>query len=98
MATYLPTANLTPQYTFFQFTTGAGVAALETALRAAYTDQNVQVYADDNTAGNALVVVNGAQALSVPPNNWIGYNLGSWTQYAPAKMAGGGASLFTAYP
>ena len=98
MATYLPTANLSPTYSFFQFTTGAGVAALETALRAAFADQNVQVYADDNTVGNALVIVNGERAMSVPPNNYVGYNLGSWTNYAPAKMAGGGSSLFTAYP
>lgn len=96
MATYLPTPSLTPTWTFFQFASTVG--ALETALRAAYTDQNVQVYASDQNAGNALVVVNDVQVISVVANNWVGYNQGFWQQKTPAKMAGGPNSDFTAYP
>lgn len=102
MATYLPTSSLTPLYTYLQFTTGAGVAALETALRAAFTDQNVQVYADDDAAGSALIVAKpGAgqvTAFSVVPNTWVGYNQGAWTTKTAAQVAGGVNSQFTAYP
>lgn len=99
MATYMLTASLSSLYNFFQFTTAAGVAALETALQSAYPDLNIQCYADAQTAGNALVVVNAQTALSVPPNNYVGHNQGEgWTQYPPSKMAGGAGSVFTAYP
>lgn len=98
MATYLPTASLSPLYTFLQFTTGGGVAAFETALRAAFPNENVQVYADDQTAGNALVVANAVTAFSVAPNSWVSCTLGSWQVRTVAQMAGGINSVFTAYP
>lgn len=102
--TYLPTASLSPQYTFFQFTTGAGVTALNTALNTAYNTlfpgMTIQCFAD-TSAGHttwALVVVNEQLVFSVPPNNYVGFNLGTWAQYLPAQVAGGASSLFTAYP
>lgn len=102
MATYLPTSSLTPLYTFLQFTTAAGVAAFETALRAAFSDQNVQVYADDDVAGNALVVAKPSAsqvtAFSVAPNTWVSYSQGTWQKRTVAEMAGGINSVFTAYP
>lgn len=99
MATYLPTANITV-FNFVQFTTAAGVSALQTALNgmSGVTSGQVQVFADAQTSGNALVVFNDQQVFSVPPNNYVGYNGGSWAQYLPAKMAGGASSIFTAYP
>lgn len=93
--TYLPTASLTPQYTFFQFST---VSALQTALNTAYPGMNIQCFADAQVSGNALVVVNDSTVFSVPLNNYVGYNLGTWAQYPAAKMAGGASSTFTAYP
>lgn len=98
MATYLPTTSLSPLYTFLQFTTGGGVAAFETALRAAFSDQNIQCYADDQTAGNALVVANAAAAFSVAPNSWVSFSQGSPQVRTVAQMAGGINSVFTAYP
>jgi hypothetical protein len=98
VATYLPTANLTPLYTFIQFS--GTVSAFQTALNAAFPGLGIQCFAD-TTSGQtswAVVVVSDAIVLAVPPNNWVGYNQGSWTNYAPAKLAGGAASLFTVYP
>jgi hypothetical protein len=95
VATFLPTSSLSPLWNFVQFS--STVSALETALRSAFPDQNVQVYADDQTSGNALVVADQRTVFSVPPGSYVGWN-GSWAQYPAAKMAGGASSLFTAYP
>lgn len=98
MATYLPTASLSPLYTFIQFS--GTVSAFQTALNAAFPGLGIQCFAD-TTSGQtswAVVVVSDAVVLPVPPNNWLGYNLGGWSQYTPAQMAGGGASKFTVYP
>lgn len=97
MATYLPTKNVTPVFTFFQYTSGGGVSGLQTALVAAYTTVTIQVFTDASVSGNALVVVNDLIVFSVPVNNWVGYNQGTWAQYLPAKLAGGVNSLYTAY-
>jgi hypothetical protein len=98
--TYVPTANLTPLYSFSQYTSGGGTAGLQTALNAqpGITTGQVQVFADAQVATNALVVFNDQQVFSVPLNNYVGYNLGAWTQYPAAKLAGGANSLFTTYP
>lgn len=95
MATYLPTSSLSPLWNFVTFSSTVG--ALETALQAAFPTQNVQCYADDQTAGNALVVANQQVVFSVAPGRSVGFN-GSWAHYSPAQMAGGVSSLFTAYP
>jgi len=95
MATYLPTSSLSPLYTFVQYS--STVSALETALQAAFPSQNVQVYADDQSAGNALVVANQQTVFTVPSGYYVGFN-GSWAKYSAAQMAGGVNSLFTAYP
>lgn len=96
--TYVPTANLTPLYSFSQFTTGAGVAALQTALLAQpaviAAAASVQCFADAQISGNALVVVNDSAVFSVPPNSWVGFNLAQWTQYTNAKFT----TTFTTYP
>lgn len=92
MATYLPTVNLTPLYTFVQFS--STTSALQAALISAFPDvASIQVFADAANSGNALVVANDAQVLTVPVNSYVGYNLGSWAQYTAAKLA----TLFTAY-
>lgn len=96
MATYLPTSSLSPLFTFVTYSSTVG--ALETALQAAFPTLNVQVYADDTNAGNALVVPNASAAISVPAGWSVGYNQGFWSKYPPASMAGGVNSTYTAYP
>jgi hypothetical protein len=98
--TYLPTANLSPLYNFAQFTTAAGIPALQTALNTANPGMTIQCFADATTGqtSNALVVANDQQVFSVPPNNYVGFNQGAWAQYPAAKLAGGANSLFTQYP
>lgn len=96
MATYLPTVNLSPLWTFVAFSGTA--SALQAALNAAFPGLNVQCFADAQVAGNALVVVNDTQVLSVAPTWFIGLNQGQWSKYAPAALAGGVNSTFTAYP
>jgi hypothetical protein len=96
--TYLPTANLSPLYTFVQFS--GTVSAFQTALAAAFPGFNIQCVADATSGQTsyAVVIINDATVMSVAPNNYLGYNLGLWQQYPAAKMAGGAASLFTQYP
>lgn len=96
MATYLPTASLSPLFTFVQFS--GTVSAFQTALIAAFPTLTIQCFADGQVSGNALVVTNDQMVISVAPNNYAGYNGGVWAQYPAAKMAGGGSSLFTTYP
>lgn len=96
MATYIPTANLSPLSTFVQFS--GTVSAFQTALAAAFPTLTIQCFADGQVSGNALVVANDSMVISVAPNYYAGYNGGCWAQYPAAKMAGGGSSLFTAYP
>lgn len=95
MATYLPTKNVSPVYTFIQ-KTGTS-AQLQTALRAVFTDVAIQCFDDGDTAGNTLVVVNDTQSFSVPANYHVGYNLGQWELYPAAKMAGGANTTYTPY-
>lgn len=93
MATFLPTVNLSPLYTFVQYSSTA--SALQTALIAAFPDVvSIQCFADAANSGNALVVANDVQVFTVPANSYVGHNLGSWAQYTAAKFA----TLFTAYP
>lgn len=94
--TYVPTANLSPLSTFVQFSGTTG--AFQTALAAAFPSLTIQVFADGQTSGNALVVANDQQVISVAPNNFAGFNNGGWQVFPPAKMAGGPSSLFTMYP
>jgi hypothetical protein len=91
---------LSPLYSFVQFS--GTVSALQTALNAmpTVTSGTVQCFADTTTGQTtwAVVVVNDSQVFSVPPNNYVGFNQGTWTQYPAAKMAGGANSIFTTYP
>jgi hypothetical protein len=96
--TYLPTANLSPLYTFTAFS--STVSAFATALGTAFPGFSIQAIAD-TTAGktsNALVIINDSIVMSVAPGNFLGYNLGVWQQWTAAQMAGGVGSLFTQYP
>lgn len=94
MATYLPTKNVTPVYTFVQ---KSGTSAqLQTALLAAFSGASIQCFDDASIAGNTLVVANG-QAFSVAANQYVGFNLGEWAVYPAAKMAGGANTTYTPY-
>lgn len=92
--TYVPTVNLTPLYSFAQYSSTP--SALQTALNAlaTVTSGTVQVFADAQASGNALVVFNETQVFSVPANSWVGFNQGTWTQYTNAKFL----TTFTSYP
>ncbi|MCW2904219.1 MAG: hypothetical protein JWO67_6484 [Streptosporangiaceae bacterium] len=94
--TYVPTANLSPLYTFVQFS--GTVSAFGTALTTAFPGMTIQTFTDTQNAGNALVIVNDTTVMSVAVNNYLGYNQGLWQQFPPAKMAGGASSVFTVYP
>lgn len=95
MATYLPTVNFTPVYNFFQFSDTT--TALATALTTQYPNLHVQVFPDGQNTGNALIVSNDKQVLTVPANNYVGYNLGVWTVHTPEELDGTTDSLYTAY-
>jgi hypothetical protein len=96
VATYLPTADLSPLFTFVQFS--GTVSAFQSALAAAFPLLTIQCFADGQVSGNALIVANDQTVVSVAPNWYAGYNGGQWAQYPAAKLAGGANSLFTAYP
>lgn len=91
--TYLPTADLTPVWTFVQ-KTGTS-AALQTALTTQYPDvTSIQCFDDANKSGNSLVVVNsGEWEASVPASGYVGYNQGTWSMYTATAFA----AKFTAY-
>jgi hypothetical protein len=92
--TYLPTANLTPQQSYYQFSSTVG--ALQTALQGAYAGLNIQVIADtvSGETTKAVVISNNSTVFTVPAGSWVGYNSGSWTQYTNTQFG----QLFTAYP
>jgi hypothetical protein len=98
VATYLPTANLSPLLNFFQYGGTGTTAALQTALNGVYS--GIQVFADgaSGNTGNALVVIPGQAPLSVKANYYVGQNEdGQWVSLPAAKLAGGAASKYTAY-
>lgn len=80
-------------------TTANAVSGLSTALTSAFaaTAGTIQVSADGQVTGNALVVANDTSVTSVAPSNWLGFNNGLWTQYTPAQMNGSPGSLFAQY-
>ena len=98
---YLPTPLVGQVQSFVQYTTGGGVSALNTAMQAAFaaTAGTIVVQADtvSGQTSNALVIVNDSVVFSVVPNNWVGYNQGTWTQWTVAQMAGGPNSVYTQY-
>lgn len=95
---YLPTKEVAKVQNFVQFTTGAGVSALNTALQTfAAAAGTILAQTDAITSGNALVIVNDNTVFSVAPNNWVGFNFGTWSQWTPAQVAGGPNSTFTQY-
>lgn len=95
---YLPTAVVVPQ-SFVQFS--STVSALNTAIQTAFAAAagTIVVQADtvSGQTSNALIIVNDQTVFSVPPNNWVGFNGGVWTQWTPTQMNGNAASVFTQY-
>ena len=95
---YIKTTEAAKVQNFVQYTTGGGVSAFNTALQAfASSAGTILAQADTITSGNALVIVNDNMVFTVPPNNWVGYNFGSWSQWTPAQVNGGPNSTFTQY-
>ena len=80
-------------------TTANAVSGLSTALTSAFaaTAGTIQVSADGQVTGNALVVANDSVVLSVLPANWIGFNNSQWAQYTPVQMNGSPGSVFAQY-
>lgn len=86
---YLPVAEVAKVRDFLQFTTAAGVTQFNTDLTAAFgtTAGTIQVSADAQVTGNALVVVNDNIVFSVPPDSWVTYYNGQWHQYTATQLA-----------
>lgn len=83
--------------TIVQTTTNA-VATMATELAAAFTGVGLQVFADGNVSGNALVVVGGAPPVSVAPGSWFGLNKNNnWATLTDAQMHGGSGAFYTDY-
>lgn len=80
-------------------TTANAVSGLSTALTSAFavTAGTIQVSADGQVTGNALVVANDSVVMSVVPANFLGFNNGQWTQYTPTQMNGSPGSVFAQY-
>ena len=97
--TYLPTPLVGQVQSFVQF--NSTVSALNTAIQAAFASAagTIVVQADtvSGQTSNAVIIVNDSVVFSVPPNNWVGYNNGAWSQWTPAQMNGGSNSVFTQY-
>lgn len=93
MTAFVRTTDIAPTFTFVQFT--GSVSSFGTALNTAFsfTAGFVQCFADTTSGrtSNAVVVAQDNTVLTVPPNNWVGFNNG-WAQYPPSQMAG---SVFT---
>lgn len=96
---YLPTSAVSQVANFVQFS--STVSTLNTAIQAAFASAvgTIVVQADtvSGQTSNALIISNDQQVFSVPPNNWVGYNKGTWTQYTPAQMNGNAASVYSQY-
>jgi hypothetical protein len=96
---YLPTKEVAKVQNFVQFS--STVSALNTAIQAAFaaTAGTIVVQADTvaNQTSNALVIVNDSVVFSVVPNNWVGFNFGTWSQWTPAQVNGSPTSTFTQY-
>lgn len=94
---YLPAAEVAKVQDFLQFTTSDGVTQFNTDLTGAFgtTAGTIQVSADAQVSGNALVVVNDNIVFSVPPNSWVTYHNGRWAQYTAPQLAAGFVQYFT---
>jgi hypothetical protein len=94
---YLPIQYVAKVQNFVQFS--STTSALATALNTAFATAAgfIQVTADTTTGQttNALVVAADAVVLTVPVNNWIGFNNGVWQQFSPAQMTAMFVQYFT---
>lgn len=96
--TYLPTPLVSKVHSFVQFS--STVSTLSTAVLAAFASAGTIVIQADTVSGqtsNAVIIVNDTVVFSVAPNNWVGYNFGTWSQYTPTQMNGSASSLYSQY-
>jgi hypothetical protein len=96
---YLPLSEVAKVQSFVQYTSGGGVAGLQTDLNTAFgaTAGNIQCMADTTTGHttNALVIVNDNTVFSVPQNNYVSWFNGQWTQLSSAELAASYTQYFT---
>jgi hypothetical protein len=94
---YLPIQFVAKVENFVQFSSTS--TALATALNSAFgaTAGFIQVTADTTTGltTNALVVAADTVVLTVPVNNWVGFNNGVWQQFTPSQMTANFVQYFT---
>lgn len=95
---YIPTRHLASVINLVQF--NSTVSALNTAIQSAFGSGGLIVVQADTASGQtawALIIFNDAQVFSVPPNNWVGLNNGTWSQWTPAALNGNAASAYSQY-
>lgn len=93
---FLPTPLLAQVVSFVQYSSTP--SALQSALTAAFPQAGaIQVFADGDVAGNALVVANDEAVFSVPANSWVGWVNGQWSQYTPTQMTGQAGTAYGPY-
>lgn len=98
--TYLPITEVAKVVTFIQWgSPGAQTTTtlLATALNTAFgaTAGTIQVFADGQNSGNALVIANDSTVLTVPVASWISYQQGAWVQVTQAQLTAGYTQYFT---
>lgn len=86
VGTFLPTDTVQSYATFVKFS--GSVSTLGTELASAVPGMTLQVVADANVSGQALVIVSESVIIPVQPNQWVGYVDNSWQVYPDAQMAG----------
>jgi hypothetical protein len=95
---YIPTKHLNDVINALQFS--STVSALNTAIQTQWGSLGTIVVQADTKPGqtsNALIVYNDQQVFSVAPNNWVAFNGGVWTQWAPAQVNGDINSIYAQY-
>lgn len=86
IGTFLPTDTVGSYATFVKFS--GTVTTLATELATAAPGKVLQVVADANVSGQALIIVSESTIIPVQPNQWVGFVDNSWQVYPDAEMAG----------
>lgn len=86
IGTFLPTDTVQSYATFVKFS--GTVSTLSSELGTALPGKVLQVVADANVSGQALIIVSESTIIPVQPNQWVGYVNNTWQVYPDAEMAG----------
>jgi len=86
---YVKTSDV-KRYSFTQYVSGS-LAAFKTAFAAdwaAVLPAGFEVVATVGAPTIALCIVSSGQVLTVNPNDWVGFNYGSWLVVPNVQMSG----------